>query len=251
MFSIFIRNNRKPKNKEDAQVIGYNDIFNTFAPPGHFYSPFPNISEIENYNNIKKKTLQGINLNDKVQKEFLQNIQMFYNELPWEDSKIDNLRYYYKNNAFEYSDAIFLYGMIRSIKPQQIIEVGCGFSSCVMLDTNELFLNNNANITFIEPYPQLLKSLMKEKDLKNNTIIEKNLQYIPMKNFKELNEGDFLFIDSTHVSKFNSDVNYILHEILPSLKKGVFIHFHDIFYPFEYPKEWLYEGRAWNHTGLP
>ena len=28
--------------------------------------------------------------------------------------------------------------------------------------------------------------------------------------------------------------------------KGVVIHIHDVFYPFEYPIEWLEEGRAWN-----
>jgi hypothetical protein len=62
----------------------------------------------------------------------------------------------------------------------------------------------------------------------------------------ELEENDVLFIDSTHAAKFNSDVNYVFHKILPILSKGVYIHFHDIFYPFEYPKEWLLEGRAWN-----
>jgi hypothetical protein len=61
-----------------------------------------------------------------------------------------------------------------------------------------------------------------------------------------LNENDILFIDSTHVSKFNSDVNCIIHNILPALSKGVYIHFHDVMYPFEYPKNWLIEGRAWN-----
>jgi len=55
-----------------------------------------------------------------------------------------------------------------------------------------------------------------------------------------------LFIDSTHVAKFNSDVNYVFHKILPALASGVYIHFHDVFYPFEYPREWLLKGWAWN-----
>ena len=57
-----------------------------------------------------------------------------------------------------------------------------------------------------------------------------------------------LFVDSTHVSKVGSDVNGILFEILPSLSKGVLVHCHDIFWPFEYPKEWIREGRAWNEA---
>jgi hypothetical protein len=42
-------------------------------------------------------------------------------------------------------------------------------------------------------------------------------------------------------------VLYELTEILPSLKKGVFVHFHDIFWPFEYPHNWLVnDNRSWN-----
>lgn len=65
--------------------------------------------------------------------------------------------------------------------------------------------------------------------------------------FGQLEFGDILFIDSTHVSKAGSDVNYLLFEILPRLKSGVYIHFHDIFYPFEYPEEWvLHSDMIWN-----
>jgi hypothetical protein len=71
-------------------------------------------------------------------------------------------------------------------------------------------------------------------------------QDIPLDVFSELSENDVLFIDSTHVSKFDSDVNYVIHAILPKLANGVHIHFHDIFYPFEYPEAWLLDGRAWN-----
>jgi len=56
-----------------------------------------------------------------------------------------------------------------------------------------------------------------------------------------LKEDDILFIDSSHVSKIGSDLNYIFFEILPHLNSGVLIHFHDIFYPFEYPKKWILE----------
>ncbi|RDU64023.1 hypothetical protein CQA44_05000 [Helicobacter sp. MIT 14-3879] len=59
-----------------------------------------------------------------------------------------------------------------------------------------------------------------------------------------------LFVDSTHISKINSDVNKIFFEILPRLKSGVYVHFHDIFYPFTYPKEWLRDKNSWNETYL-
>ncbi|MFI5045941.1 MAG: class I SAM-dependent methyltransferase, partial [Acidimicrobiia bacterium] len=55
-------------------------------------------------------------------------------------------------------------------------------------------------------------------------------------------------IDSTHVSRVGSDVNYEIFEVLPALQPGVYVHFHDIFYPFEYPLQWVEEGRGWNEA---
>ena len=63
-----------------------------------------------------------------------------------------------------------------------------------------------------------------------------------------LRANDVLFIDSSHVSRVGSDVNRLIFAVLPELPKGVFVHFHDVFYPFEYPQEWVYEGRGWNEA---
>ncbi|MFN4151401.1 MAG: class I SAM-dependent methyltransferase, partial [Candidatus Sericytochromatia bacterium] len=103
---------------------------------------------------------------------------------------------------------------------------------------------------FIEPYPDLLLSLIKSKNDIKNKLISKKLQEVSVKIFKSLKENDILFIDSTHISKFNSDVNYIFFKILPTLNKGVIIHFHDIFHPFEYPFSWLKQGIFWNEIYL-
>jgi len=136
--------------------------------------------------------------------------------------------------------------MLRSLKPKKIIEVGSGFSSSVILDTNEKFLDNSMKMTFIEPHPDRLESVLKDCDKESTIIHKKRVQEIPVDVFNELEANDILFIDSTHVSKFNSDVNYIIHQILPALTPGVYIHFHDVFFPFEYPKDWLLRGWAWN-----
>jgi hypothetical protein len=63
-----------------------------------------------------------------------------------------------------------------------------------------------------------------------------------------LGNKDILFIESSHVAKIGSDVVYLVTEVIPRLKKGVIIHFHDIFWPFEYPEEWIRDGRAWNEN---
>ena len=92
---------------------------------------------------------------------------------------------------------------------------------------------------------------MKSGDEDRNKIITDEIQNIGIERFLELNQGDMLLIDSSHVVKTGSDVNHILFNILPSLKSNVYVHFHDIFYPFEYPTHWVYEGRAWNEARLP
>ncbi|HEX6383406.1 MAG TPA: class I SAM-dependent methyltransferase, partial [Anaerolineae bacterium] len=81
-------------------------------------------------------------------------------------------------------------------------------------------------------------------------IIARPLQDVSLDRFSALTAGDILFIDSTHVAKIGSDVNYLFFEILPALAPGVYVHIHDILYPFEYPAAWVYEGRAWNEAYL-
>jgi len=226
----------------------YREFIGSPLAPGGYYSPIPSIREINAYNfSIPlPELLPGIDLNGNEQLNLLDSFEPFYRELPFTDEKSEGLRYYYKNGFYSYSDAILLYCMIRYLKPKKIIEAGSGFSSSVTLDTNEKFMENSISCIFIEPYPARLESLLKKNDREYVTIHQKKLQEVPIEVFKELNENDILFIDSTHVAKFNSDVNYIFHEILPVLARGVHIHFHDVFYPFEYPQEWLLDGRAWN-----
>jgi len=94
----------------------------------------------------------------------------------------------------------------------------------------------------------LSASLLKEGDRARIRIVPSRLQDVPLATFEALESNDILFIDSTHVGKTGSDVNHLFFEILPRLASGVHVHVHDIFYPFEYPKEWVYKGRAWNEA---
>jgi predicted O-methyltransferase YrrM len=192
------------------------------------------------------RALAGIDLNEQGQLENLEKFEELYSSIDFPADKSSTHRYHYDNPAYGYSDAIMLHCMMRHIKPQRVIEVGSGYSSCAMLDTSDRHLDQSVRFEFIEPYPKLLKSLVRSDDLAKINIIESRLQDVPIEQFLQLNSGDFLFIDSTHVSKTGSDVNYLLFDILPILKEGVYIHIHDIFYPFEYPKEWVFGGRSWN-----
>lgn len=89
-----------------------------------------------------------------------------------------------------------------------------------------------------------------KKDSDNLHLYETDIQSISLDKFTELEENDILFIDSSHVCKPGSDVSLEIFEILPILKKGVIIHFYDMFWPMEYPYKWVTEGRAYNELFL-
>jgi len=219
-----------------------------FFPPGHFHSP---VVDPETINEDKHSSgtfhareIPGIDLNEGGQVTLFEELSGYYDELPFADEKSGDLRYHYVNGMYSYGDAIILYSMLRHFQPRRVVEVGSGFSSALMLDVNERFLGNEIQLTFIEPYPERLNSLLRPGD--RAELIEQGLQGVGDGVFEELQSGDFLFVDSSHVAKHCSDVNKLFFDILPRLKTGVFIHFHDIFYPFEYPLAWLKRGISWN-----
>lgn len=213
----------------------------------HYYSPIPAVKDIKRGNFSKiPDCIPAIDLNDDEQLALLDKFAGYYNEMPFTDGKNESMRYYFHNAYYSYMDGIFLYCMLRHLRPENVVEIGSGFSSSLILDTNELFLEKRTACVFIEPFPARLKSLIKPGEESAVKIYENPLQDIPLELFQRLKKDDILFIDSTHVSKYGSDVNYIFHEILPALAGGVYIHFHDIFYPFEYPRKWLLDGTAWN-----
>ena len=96
----------------------------------------------------------------------------------------------------------------------------------------------------------LLRSLLRPGDEERIAVHPIPVQEAPLALFDALEANDILFIDSTHVSRVGSDVNHLLFEVLPRLAPGVLVHFHDVFFPFEYPREWILEGRAWTEAYL-
>ncbi len=223
------------------------------VPPGHFYSPVVNYEELTGraskiWKEQESQELNGINLNSENQTLLLNSFKEYYTELPFTAEKQTHLRYYFENSYYSYTDGIVLYSMMRKFQPATIIEVGSGFSSALMMDVNQLFFKSEIQLKFIEPYPSRLINLIGSTPPSHVSVLQENVQDIPISFFKGLKANDILFIDSTHIVKTGSDVNYLLFEILPVLPKGVFVHIHDIFYPFEYPKAWVFGGRNWNET---
>lgn len=218
---------------------------------GHYYSPIPNREEIlekHKHRNTEDIKLPDISLNKEKIFSLLNFYVKYYGDLPFPEKKSPDCRYYYNNTYFGYSDAIYLYCFLRKHSPKKIIEIGSGFSSAVMLDTIDKFFSSKPELTFIEPNPDRLKTLLRDEDEINTRIINNKLQEIPTKLFSSLEAGDLIFIDSSHVVKYGNELQLLMFEILPTLPSGIFVHFHDVFYPFEYPFEWLKEGRYYNEN---
>ena len=220
-------------------------------PAGHYYSPIPDRADVARL--LARPAaipdrLPGIDLNTEAQGRLLEHYATFYGELPFTEQPNADCRFHYDNQWYRYADAIFLYSFLRQFKPRRIIEVGSGYSSAVILDVVGRFFPEPPEITLIEPHPERLYSLLRPDDRRIVKVVDSQIQGQPPETFASLGRNDLLLIDSSHVLKFGSDVQYLLFDVLPRLQPGVVVHIHDIFYPFEYPADWLARGWYWNEA---
>lgn len=225
-------------------------------PPGHFYSPVPDVQDLEaRADSIWGATdLQtpGIDFNDASHEAILtRDFPRFMPEYTYPDDGVPDDRlegFYSRNSEFGWLDSRALFVLLRTWRPARIIEVGSGYSSLLMADVNTRFLAGAADITCIEPYPRpfLLKTMPGITRL-----MHARVQEVPLSTFDALQAGDVLFIDSSHVSKTGSDVNMLLLTVLPRLRPGVRVHVHDIFLPQDYPRDWVLKLQYhWNEQYL-
>ena len=159
----------------------------------------------------------------------------------------DPLRFRVDNDQFGVLDSLVLHAMIAHARPRRIVEIGSGFSTLLMRATHRALADGRIAIDCVEPYP---RDFLRSGDM-GIALHEVPVQSAPASLFATLEANDILFVDSSHVSKTGSDVNHIFFEILPRLAAGVIVHVHDIFLPFEYPKDWVIDQRrSWNEQYL-
>ena len=222
--------------------------------PAHFYQPIPILKNLDQELFKRKFSCPGIDFNEPGQQELLYrfalNYKSEYDKIPLEKPSSSG-EYYINNGNFESVDGEILYCIIRDFKPKKHIEVGSGYSTLVAwsaLEKNQSEGDANT-FTAVEPYPRaFLRQAISSRSV---NLIEKKIQDVDIALFNELQENDVLFIDSSHVLKIGSDVYYEYLEIIPSLNKGVIVHIHDIFLPYDYPKEWIFQDHFfWNEQYL-
>ena len=221
------------------------DYVGVFPIINHYYEPLfreKDISKSLSFN----RTLNAINFNIDNQ---LNNLNNYIFSQEFRDFVDKDKSFHFGNGSYESGDAEYLYNFVRYLKPKRIIEIGSGYSSLII--NNAVNKNIQESTQYkcqhicIEPFevPWLEKTGV--------NVLRKKVELIDITEFQKLEDGDFLFIDSSHIIRPQGDVLYEYLEILPNLAKGVSVHIHDIFTPNDYPKEWIFDQvKLWNEQYL-
>lgn len=215
-----------------------------WVPPGHFYSPLTAATDVRRAVAWKRTPgrdrVPGVELHEAEQVALATSLA---EEL---GQPFDGPRYTPSNSMFGPADAAVYRSMLRHQRPRRVMEIGSGFSTALALDT----VDYPVELTCVEPYPDRLLGLLRPGDTDRLKLLRSPVQDVPLETYAKLESGDLLFIDSTHVAKAGSDVLWLFLQVLPRLAPGVVVHVHDVFWPFDYPDDWLREGRDWTENYL-
>jgi predicted O-methyltransferase YrrM len=223
-------------------------------PMDHYYSPVPDSRALAREPTqsrvwpAKQRTLAGIDWREDRQTELLQDALSRQNTLEFADEPTgDASEYHAGNGMFSRLDAWTLQSMLRHFRPRRMIEVGSGWSTLVTARVNREHFDRWLKFTCIEPHPP---EMLSDGVDGVSRLIVSPVEHMPIELFLELGQNDVLFIDSSHTVKTGGDVVFLFEEVLPRLRPGVLVHVHDVFLPSDYPKEWVFSGRAWNEQYL-
>jgi hypothetical protein len=212
----------------------------------HYYEP--QISYSKNFDAAKPRRLMlDLDINRQLQQLSLLAHSEELASLPLEGIPGKG-KFYLNNPAFGPGDSELYYLLVRNLKPKRIVEIGSGYSTLICVEALKKNAEEGAHTDFccIEPYE--MDWLEKTPGIR---LIRQTVEKASPEIFAALEENDILFIDSSHIIRPENDVLFEYLELLPQVKKGVFIHIHDIFTPRHYPKEWLQEEfRFWNEQYL-
>jgi hypothetical protein len=220
--------------------------------PGHYYSPLTDRAEIEadaaRLFAPGLRELPGVDLRLPQQMQLVRELARCHADADFPSQPRPDRRYCLANEFFPHADAFAYHALLRRLRPTRVVEVGAGWSTAVLFDTDERFLGSSIRCTVVEPFPDRALRLLRPDDLARTKLLRRRLQDVPLDEFRTLGANDILFLDSSHVAKTGSDVLHALFAVLPCLQPGVWVHFHDVHANFEYPASWVREGRSWNES---
>ena len=230
--------------KNTARRLGYDLV------DRRHYSPVPDLAELPEATWTCESELRGLDLDVSRARDFLRTeLSPYLAEYAPPRQPTGNPRDFYLENAYyESVDAEVLYAMVRRFVPLRTIELGSGMSTLVIADAranDDPERGSTHRVYDPYPRPELVGTIRQAADLRVSSATD-----IPLAEFDELGPGDILFVDTTHTVKVGGDVNRIILDVLPGLKPGVLIHFHDVFLPWEYRADFLERGFFWNEQYL-
>lgn len=224
----------------------------TWVPVRSFHSPIPSPEEIrsreaELFGKLPKE-LAGIELYADEQLALLKELRKFAADVPYKEKPDGALRFGTDNPDFGPADAAILHCMLRKLRPRKAVAVGSGWSTLALLDSNDHSFGKALAVTVVDPDAAFLRERMRKEDVEKVRLIDKPVHAAPAEVFSTLTSGDVVIADTSHVLKTGNDVHHLLGSVLPRLKQGVVVTVSSVFYPFEYPQTWAYEGRAFNEA---
>lgn len=186
---------------------------------GHGKPPHKELLEIidANRNDYKEFLEKALNFKENIQTIKKQGEETNTNNPVWNNGFLPGL------------DIVSIYAMLAINHPNKYVEVGSGNSTKVAYKAKK---ENNlkTQIISIDPMPRA------EIDHIADVVIRKPFEDVDYETILNLEENDILFIDNSHRILPNSDALVFYLEILPKLKKGVIVHIHDIYVPYDYPQ---------------
>jgi methyltransferase family protein len=210
-----------------------------------FYSPIPDLQAIPDSTWERESDLAGIHFDLEQQLGYLDDLAPYLHEFrPPEQPNGDSDAYFLENGSYGRVDADVLYATVRASKPKRIVELGSGYTTLVAAQACLENEREGATVEYraFDPYPGVARP-----DLPGLTeLVSTPAEELPTELFAELGEDDMLIVDTTHTVKTGGDVNHVVLDVLPRLRGGVRVHFHDIFLPWEYPRKWVEDyGLYW------
>ncbi len=238
-------------HRSNAAIRAYALARSLFARIGlqivvkNFYSPIPDLHSLDAGVWGRRSKLAGIELDLERQLEYLSELTPYLREFDPSDSVAGPQEYYSTNPSYGRGDADLMHAMARHHRPRRIVELGSGFTTLVLAAV--MREHGSGELDVYDPYPGI--AAPETPGVASFQPIA--AQDVPLSVFEELGAGDFLIVDTTHTVKIGGDVNRIVLDVLPRLAPGVIVHFHDIFLPYEYPREWAERyGLYWTEQYL-
>ena len=206
------------------------------------YSPVPHLPPPGSPEWGPKHSLVGLGLDNGRQLEWLRlHLGPYLAEPSWPADPPAGGGFFLRNGYYGGIDAMLLHALVRHARPRRIIEVGGGYSTLVLAGAcrRNAAGGSSCELVSIDPEPRLALP----EDLSGSVRLDRrSAAEVAVEDFTGLRPGDILFIDSSHTAKRGSEVNFLVLEVLPRLQPGVFVHFHDIFLPYDYPQKWFRRG---------